>query len=139
MTTVTGLALVLGGVAVAADLRGGQIPNWLPAGGALAGLLRHLGGAGARGAVMSVAGAAVAFALFLLPYALGGLGGGDLKLMAAFGSLLGPGSALAATLLAAVAGALFAAVSVWRRPGRAAIPYAPAIVAGAWLSLLGRS
>jgi len=137
--TATVLALFLGCAAVAADLRSGHIPNRLTAGGAAAAFLFHVATAGARGAATSLAGAAVALALFLLPYLRGGLGGGDLKLMAAFGALLGPRGAFAAALLAALAGALFAAVSIWRRPGRAAIPYAPAIVAGAWLALLGRS
>src|SRR5581483_265274 len=74
--TATVLALFLGCAAVAADLRSGHIPNRLTAGGAAAAFLFHVATAGARGAATSLAGAAVALALFLLPYLRGGLGGG---------------------------------------------------------------
>jgi hypothetical protein len=59
--------------------------------------------------------------------------------MAAFGSLLGPGGALLAALFAAVAGALLTAAIIAWKPGARAIPYAPAIVAGAWLVAIGRT
>jgi len=66
------------------------------------------------------------------------MGGGDVKLMAGLGALLGPSDVLLAGLLAAPIGALLAAaISIWA-PRRQAIPYAPAIVLGAWLALLGR-
>jgi prepilin peptidase CpaA len=41
-------------------------------------------------------------------YALGGMGAGDVKLMAAVGAWLGPGDVLYAALYAAVAGAVMA-------------------------------
>jgi Flp pilus assembly protein protease CpaA len=76
------------------------------------------------------------------------MGGGDLKLMAGFGSLLGPSVILSAAWIAAVAGGLIAVgyavgISLWRShlagggaqiPRAETIPYAPAIVAGAWLA-----
>ena len=101
-----------------------------------------------------MAGAATGFAIFLLFYLMNGIGGGDLKLMAGFGSLLGPGSILTAGWITAVAGALMAGLFLafrWvnrrkpavapqdKEPAGAAIPYAPAIVIGAWLVLLGRT
>jgi prepilin peptidase CpaA len=67
------------------------------------------------------------------------LGGGEVKLMAAFGALLGPTQVVAAAALAAIAGALMALAAMLLRPRRVSIPYAPAIVCGAWLALLGRS
>ena len=78
------------------------------------------------------------FAVFLIFYCLGGMGAGDLKLMAAFGALLGPSGILVAALLAAPLGALMAAgCLIWRWRLRA-IPYAPALTLGAWMALLGR-
>ncbi len=71
-----------------------------------------------------------------------------MKLMAGFGSLLGPGAILWAAWMAAVAGGLmavaYAGVTAFRTRSRRsegrppcwradAIPYAPAIVAGVWL------
>jgi len=89
--------------------------------------------------VVAAAGAAAGFLVFFVLHWMGGLGGGDVKLMAAFGALLGPAGVLTAALLAAVAGALLAAAALLWRPRRVSIPYAPAIVIGAWLVLLGRS
>jgi prepilin peptidase CpaA len=80
----------------------------------------------------------VGFAIFLVFYLAGGMGGGDIKLMAAFGALLGPAGILLGALLAApVGGAMAAAGVMWKGRTRS-IPYAPAITLGAWLALLGR-
>ena len=79
-------------------------------------------------------------------FLLGGMGGGDVKLLAAFGALIGPGQTLQAIFWIALLGGLGAAGSViwraWRsrtrRTGTAQddfIPYAPAIVGGVWLTL----
>ena len=86
---------------------------------------------------MAAAGAVVGF-LILLPFHwCGAMGGGDVKLMAAYGALLGPSGILLAAVFAAVIGGLSAAGTLLLRPRDAAIPYAPAIVLGAWVSLLG--
>ncbi|MDQ6706950.1 MAG: prepilin peptidase [Acidobacteriota bacterium] len=81
--------------------------------------------------------------LFLVFYLAGGMGGGDVKLMAGFGSLLGPAGVSKAAFLAAILGAILAAI-VWvvrtgfgrRRLRVLTIPYAPAISIGAWLALI---
>ena len=86
--------------------------------------------------------------MFLIFYLLGGMGGGDVKLMAGFGALLGSMRLLEAALWTAGLGGVFAlALIAWRKlrrkegtgRGTAAddsIPYAPAIAVGVWLSLL---
>jgi prepilin peptidase CpaA len=132
------VAVALGGAAVIADLRSRRIPNWLSVSGVAAGILCGACNAGARGAAMAVAGAGAGFAAFLLFHLLGGLGGGDVKLMAAFGAFLGPSDVLTAAVIGALAGALLAMIVLLWRPRTAAIPYAPAIVIGAWLVLGGR-
>ena len=132
------VALALGGTAVIGDLRSRTIPNWLSLSGVAAGILCGVCNGGLRGAAMAVAGAGAGFAILLLFHLLGGLGGGDVKLMAAFGALLGPSDVLTAAVIAAVAGALLAMIVLLWRPRTAAIPYAPAIVIGAWLLLWGR-
>jgi prepilin peptidase CpaA len=132
-------AAALGCAAVAADLRYGIIPNWLTVAGVAAGLACGLWSGGARGLGSAAAGTAVGLLVFFVLHVMGGMGGGDVKLMAGFGALLGPSGILEAALLAAIAGALLAtAVLLWR-PRCASIPYAPAIVIGAWLELLGRN
>ena len=66
------------------------------------------------------------------------MGGGDVKLMAGFGALIGAHCVLPALLLVSVAGAATSVVYLlWTRlRGHSvpvAIPYAPAIVAGSML------
>jgi prepilin peptidase CpaA len=154
MTAVAGIALAAGCAAVAEDLWRRQVSNWTTGGALAGGLVCHWVEGGWKGSALAAAGAVTGFAIFLLFYLMNGIGGGDLKLMAGFGSLLGPGSILMAGWITAVAGALMAGLFLafrWvnrrrraaqlpgREPGGAAIPYAPAIVIGAWLVLLGRT
>jgi prepilin peptidase CpaA len=136
MTPVVLVAAGLGVAAVVEDLRRRRVPNWLTAAG-LAGGLGCAAWGGWHGLGMAAAGTLVGF-LILLPFHWwGAMGGGDVKLMAAYGALLGPSGILLAALFAAVLGGLSAAGTLLWKPRTAAIPYAPAIVLGAWISLLG--
>jgi leader peptidase (prepilin peptidase)/N-methyltransferase len=71
------------------------------------------------------------------------MGGGDIKLMAACGSLIGLRGIPVALVLSAIIGAVVAvATLIFGRLSRKridTIPYAPAIVAGSLLALLGRT
>jgi prepilin peptidase CpaA len=103
------------GAAAAIDLRTGRIPNPLTAlvaitGFALAGL--GLSGHSMAGALV---GALLGFALMLPGHILGGTGAGDVKLLAALGTLLGPGGVVMAFLYSAIAGGLLAVVHALRR------------------------
>ncbi len=135
---LTVLAIALGCAAAVDDLRRRAVSNWITGTALIGALLYYALRGGWPGLALAICGAAVGFAVFLALYLMGAMGAGDLKLMAAFGALLGPADILIAALLAAVAGALTAAAwLLWDRQCRA-IPYAPAIVAGSWLALLGR-
>jgi prepilin peptidase CpaA len=134
MTIVWWLAAALGVIASVTDLRMRQIPNWLTASGAIAGILCGAS-MGWRGLGLAVAGGTAGFLLLLPLHWLGALGGGDVKLMAAFGTLLGPCGILTAAVFGAMAGALWALGAMLR--GIRAIPYAPAIAAGVWVVLVG--
>lgn len=132
------IAIALGCAAVFDDLRRNAVSNWINAIALLAGLLYHGVRSGWAGLALALAGALLGLVVFLVFYWLGAMGGGDVKLMAAFGALLGPSGILLAALLAAPIGALIAvACLAWNRRRRS-IPYAPAIVLGAWLALLGQ-
>ena len=137
MDAMTAMTIALGCVAVFDDLRRGTISNWVNLTAIASGLLYHSIHQGWLGLATASAGAALGFAVFLALYCLGGMGGGDVKLMAAFGALLGPRAILTAALLASVIGGLMAAACLVLRSRRKAIPYGPAIVLGAWLALLG--
>ncbi len=136
MDASIGIAVILGCLAAADDLRRRHISNWISLGALVVSLLFHLFFHGPGASLMAFAGAAVGFAVFLVFYLLGGMGGGDIKLMAAFGSLLGPSGILIAALLTSVIGAVMAAGCYVCNRNQRAIPYAPAIVLGAWLVLL---
>ena len=96
MTVVAGIALAAGCAAIAEDLWRRQVSNWTSGGALAGGLVWHWFEGGWKGGLLALAGAATGFAIFLLFYLMNGMGGGDLKLMAGFGSLLGPGSILTA-------------------------------------------
>lgn len=89
------------------DLRTQRIPNALSLGGAGLGVALGFLIGGMPGVFAALGGLAVGFAAFLPVYALGGLGAGDVKLMAAAGSLLGsPLAGVHAVLYTALAGAV---------------------------------
>ncbi len=136
--TLIWIAVLLGFAATFDDIRRRAIANWINAAGLSAGLIYHTSTRGLAGLGWSLGGAAIGFAVFLVFYVLGAMGGGDVKLSAAFGALLGPSGILIAALLAAPAGALLAAIWVIRNRRAHAIPYAPALTLGAWLAVLGR-
>ncbi len=136
MSPALSLAAVLGLIAAEEDLRRRAVPNWLTAAGAAGGLVCSAA-SGWHGLGMAVAGMIAGF-LILLPFHwLRAMGGGDVKLLAAFGALLGPSGILLAAVFAAVFGGITAAGALVWRPGTRAVPYAPAIVLGAWISLFG--
>ena len=139
MTAAGVISLAVGCAAVTEDLLYGRISNWTAGAGFLGGILLHAWQGGWRGGLWALAGAALGFIVFLVFFLAKGLGGGDVKLMAAFGSLVGPGATLWGAWAAAVIGGLmaltFAAVGALRRGAApATIPYAPAIVSGVWLA-----
>ncbi len=82
------LALVLG--AAVYDVRYRRIPNWLTLLGVLVGLgLNAFLYQGWPGLRLSVLGLAMGFGVYFALYALRAMGAGDVKLMAAIGSMVG--------------------------------------------------
>jgi prepilin peptidase CpaA len=169
---LTAQALLAGGIGIAAcvdDLRRRQIANWIPLSAFASGLILQTAKHGWHGTVSAVLGTLAGAGVFLIFYLLGGMGGGDVKLMAGFGALLGAKRLFEAALWTAGCGGILALAVIagglirdlWRRsrpdgkqldgkqdesgeasaPGRGrrveSIPYAPAIAAGVWLSLVG--
>ncbi len=160
MTAQVWIAILVGLAAAADDLARRRIAHWIPAAALAGGFGWQIGQKGIwTGSLHALGGAAVGFAVFLVFYLLGGMGGGDVKLMAGFGALLGLPGVLWAALWTAVFGGVIAigavawqaAAKVLRRTLRRAaavsgevrerqesIPYAPAIVLGVWLALVPR-
>ena len=143
------IATLVGLTAVAEDVARRTISNWIPAAALAGGLFCQITDKGWRGIGAAILGAASGFGIFLIFYLLGGMGGGDVKLMAGFGALLGASRLLEAAFWTAVIGGLLAAIVLgvgWlktrsrNRPAEVSalrtIPYAPAIVLGVWLALI---
>lgn len=76
------------------DVRTRRVPNAISAPGIVTGVLLNWLYFGTPGIVTSALGIAVMVALLFVPFALGGIGGGDVKMMAAVGALIGPRLAL---------------------------------------------
>jgi prepilin peptidase CpaA len=108
VSTIAVTVLVL--LAVIWDIRQHRIPNLLTFGAALLGLLLHSLAAGLDGFWTGLGGLGVGFAFLLPGYLLGFTGAGDVKLMAAAGSYLGPLPALYAAAASVVAGGVLALV-----------------------------
>jgi prepilin peptidase CpaA len=112
---VSGAVVVaLGALAVWFDVRERRVPNGLTlpalAIGVVIGALDGWAGLGS-----ALGGAAFGF-FFALPFFLvGGLGGGDLKLLTAFGAFLGPRRLLTAVVVMALVGGAMAMVAMVRR------------------------
>ena len=153
MSAQVWIAVLVGLAAVIDDLRRRQIANWIPVSALAGGLGWQFSSYGWTGLLYGLGGAAAGFGVFLVFYLLGGMGGGDVKLMTGFGALLGAGRLVEASLWTAGVGGLLALGvlgyrAVRRKPGLQAgatpeqkqhhesIPYAPAIALGVWLSLV---
>lgn len=104
METNEWAALVIGLVASVTDLRHRRIPNSLTLSAAVVAVGFHAATDGLSGAGMSIAGWAAGVALFFPLFALGGMGAGDVKLLAALGAWLGPQRALWTALYGSIAG-----------------------------------
>ena len=99
------------------DLRTRRVPNTLTVSVAVAGVALAAAGLGRVGIGASIAGCLVGLVVMLPGHLLGATGGGDVKLLAAVGTLLGPGATLRAFVATAIAGGLLA-IAVAVRRGR---------------------
>src|SRR5688572_2486300 len=97
-------------LACLSDLRTRRIPNALTFSAAACGLLFHLITGGSTAAAWSLGGCLLGAALFFPMFALRGMGGGDVKLLAAVGAWLGPGQVAIAALATSIAGGVLGLV-----------------------------
>ncbi len=95
-------------IEVYTDWRWHKIFNWLTVPTFLSGLLLSFLLNGLPGLVSSAQGAGVCFLFFLFLFLLGGMGAGDVKLMAGIGAWLGFPLALNALLFTTIAGGILA-------------------------------
>ena len=110
MTLIQLAAVVFAGAACVTDLRNGRIPNVLTFGAILLAFIVHASMPQGHGLVHVTSGTLVGLAVFFPFFALGGMGAGDVKLMAAIGAWLGPMLAVFTALYGAIAGGVMALV-----------------------------
>lgn len=105
------LDIVLWAIVMAAlykDLKERRIPNKLLLVGVALGFGLHLYNQGVTGLLFGLKGFLVGLAIFFLPFAMGGLGAGDVKLLATIGLLKGTSFVVMAAIGTALVGGVLA-------------------------------
>jgi len=126
------LSLVI--VATIFDLRTREVPDWIAMAILTCALLATAFGWGAVQWPGLIAGLLLGLACSAAVFYLGGLGGADVKLVAALGAAVGPGSLLCVLFWTAIAGGLLALAAKSR--GKRDFAYVPAIAAGLLIQTL---
>lgn len=104
------LLLLVAVVAGIYDWRYRRIPNWLSLAGLVAGFSCHFYLGGLAGLLVAAKGFGLAALIYLMLYLVRGMGAGDVKLMAALGSIAGPMSWLLLFLATSILGAIVAVI-----------------------------
>ena len=112
--------VIVAGLAAALDIKSRKIPNWLTLtvaatsfiGGFLLFVLNGDAQGGWQWLSFSCKGWLVGISIFLIPFMLGGMGGGDVKLLGAIGALQGMGFVIETALFGALWGGLMAVSAI---------------------------
>jgi prepilin peptidase CpaA len=106
----TGVVLIAALAAVVFDVRTRRIPNFLTYGVATAAIVYAFVQSGVSGIGMSAAGWLTGAVLFFPFFALGGMGAGDVKLLAALAAWLGPAESIWLAIFAGMAGGVLGVI-----------------------------
>jgi prepilin peptidase CpaA len=104
------LLLMLVAVSGFFDLKERKIPNKITFTGILIGVLFNLITGGWMGLLQSLLGMFAGLAIFFLPFVMGGMGAGDVKLMGAIGALMGWHFSLVTALYSALVGGVMVVI-----------------------------
>jgi prepilin peptidase CpaA len=108
-------SLIVLAIATVTDLRSRRIPNWLVLPFMVTGMVAATWTHGWHGLVLSLAGFALGATMFGVLCWMGGMGMGDVKLLAAIGAWIGPRQLLTAVVMISLAGGLLALIWVLRK------------------------
>ena len=92
------------------DIKWKKIPNALTFPVMIFGLMTHGFKSGLLGLIYSIEGLLLGIALLIVFYIIGMMGAGDVKLLGAVGSILGPAGVFKAFLFTAIAGGVYAII-----------------------------
>ncbi len=95
------------GIASLIDIRRCRIPNWLTYSTLAAGIFVFSLGKGFDGFLFSISGAAAGMGLLMMPYFIGGTGAGDVKLLGAVGTFIGPRGVFIVFLISCILGLIY--------------------------------
>jgi prepilin peptidase CpaA len=95
-------------ICIITDYRYQRIPNAITYPSMLVGLIFHFSTNGYSGLYNSALGLLIGISLLLIPYLMGGLGAGDVKMLGAMGAIVGPQGVILILFYAAIIGGLYA-------------------------------
>jgi len=108
-------AIVTVSVCVATDLATRRIPNTVTWSAMLAGTALNTAMHGSTGFVSALSGLLLGLMILIPPFAVGGIGGGDVKMMGSVGAFVGPWPLLISLITGLVFGGIVAAIAAARR------------------------
>lgn len=112
MTGLLPFATIVLIVAAVSDLRYRRIPNLLTYPMMAGGVIYHSCTNGAQGFLFGAGGLFLGIILLIVFYVTGGMGAGDVKLLGAVGSMLGPSGVFEAFVYSAAIGGVYALVLI---------------------------
>jgi prepilin peptidase CpaA len=111
------LLLILLIICVVTDLKERKIYNKVLFPVFVVAIIYHLVNGGVSGFTASLLGATVGLAILLIPYLMGGMGAGDVKLLAVIGAIKGIGFVLMTSLYMAIVGGIIGLLILLFRKG----------------------
>lgn len=111
---VTVILFIVLGISMITDMKSRKIFNVITMPAMLFGLFYHTYLSGFQGLLFSIIGLLIGFFLLLIPFLLGGMGAGDLKLLAAVGAILGGEMVFQSFLYTALVGGIFAILIIFK-------------------------
>lgn len=111
------LVLIVSTIGGIYDLKSRRIPNWLTLGTFIIALLYNLLFLQFSGALNCTLGFLVGILILIIPYAMGGMGAGDVKLLGAVGAIVGFKDVISIFLYSAICGLCLGLIWIIFKPG----------------------
>ena len=111
------LVLLIAFIGALYDWKARRIPNWLTFGTLFLALVLNFLDFKLHGLLNSLIGFFTGIALLFIPYALGGMGAGDVKLLGAIGALVGYKSVILIFIYSAICGLFLGIIWILFTPG----------------------